>query len=96
MRENLSRVEHFATEYIRALGPKIKETKPQDIVQWAQEFTNALHEVKQADFSGFALEKIERQVIEQALSTFKTREEVADALGMNQSTLWRKRRKYNL
>ena len=43
-----------------------------------------------------SLEDLERQHIQQVLSSARTLEEAASILGINLSTLWRKRRRYNL
>jgi DNA-binding NtrC family response regulator len=46
--------------------------------------------------SDASLEDLERQHIQQVLTTSRTLEEAASILGINLSTLWRKRRRYNL
>lgn len=45
---------------------------------------------------GGSLEDLERQHIQQVLTTTRTLEEAASVLGINLSTLWRKRRRYGL
>lgn len=51
------------------------------------------HAVTPSDVS---LEELEKQHIQQVLSTATTLEEAASILGINLSTLWRKRRRYGL
>jgi NtrC-family two-component system response regulator AlgB len=46
--------------------------------------------------SDVSLEDLERQHIQHVLLTARTLEEAADILGINLSTLWRKRRRYGL
>lgn len=46
--------------------------------------------------SDASLEDLEKQHIQQVLATTRTLEEAATVLGINLSTLWRKRRRYNL
>jgi len=46
--------------------------------------------------SDVSLEELERQHIQQVLSSARTLEEAATTLGINLSTLWRKRRRYQL
>lgn len=49
----------------------------------------------QADVS-VSLEDLEKQHIQHVLTTATTLEEAASTLGINLSTLWRKRRRYGL
>jgi len=46
--------------------------------------------------SDVSLEALEKQHIQQVLTTTRTLEEAASILGINLSTLWRKRRRYGL
>jgi NtrC-family two-component system response regulator AlgB len=46
--------------------------------------------------SDVSLEELEKQHIQQVLGTAQTLEEAAGILGINLSTLWRKRRRYGL
>ena len=46
--------------------------------------------------SDVSLEELEKQHIQHVLGTAPTLEEAASILGINLSTLWRKRRRYNL
>ena len=46
--------------------------------------------------SDVSLEELEKQHIQQVLTTTRTLEEAASVLGINLSTLWRKRRRYGL
>jgi NtrC-family two-component system response regulator AlgB len=46
--------------------------------------------------SDVSLEDVEKQHIRHVLSTATTLEEAASILGINLSTLWRKRRRYGL
>jgi NtrC-family two-component system response regulator AlgB len=46
--------------------------------------------------SDVSLEELEKQHIQQVLATATTLEEAASILGINLSTLWRKRRRYGL
>ncbi len=48
-----------------------------------------------AHFSPTSLEEVERQHIERVMAETPTLEEAAAILGINTSTLWRKRRRYN-
>lgn len=43
-----------------------------------------------------SLEEMEKTLIRQALSRYKNKKDVANALGINTTTLWRKIKKYNL
>lgn len=49
-----------------------------------------------APASGLSLEELERQHIEQALAEAETLEEAAARLGINPTTLWRKRKRYGI
>jgi NtrC-family two-component system response regulator AlgB len=44
----------------------------------------------------FSLEKIEEEHIRRVLATTKSLQEAADILGINQATLWRRRKKYGI
>jgi NtrC-family two-component system response regulator AlgB len=46
--------------------------------------------------SDVSLEELEKQHIQHVLATATTLEEAASILGINLSTLWRKRRRYGL
>ena len=49
-----------------------------------------------APASGLSLEELERRHIEQALAEAETLEEAASRLGINPTTLWRKRKRYGI
>jgi NtrC-family two-component system response regulator AlgB len=49
-----------------------------------------------AQEGGGSLEDVERRHIEQVLADSATLEEAADRLGINPTTLWRKRKRYGL
>jgi NtrC-family two-component system response regulator AlgB len=44
----------------------------------------------------FSLEKIEEEHIRRVLATTKSLQEAADILGIDQATLWRRRKKYGI
>jgi NtrC-family two-component system response regulator AlgB len=75
----------------------VLEDLPDRILQHLQENYSSLAIVNPAlTPSDISLEDIEKQHIRQVLNTATTLEEAASILGINLSTLWRKRRRYGL
>jgi transcriptional regulator with PAS, ATPase and Fis domain len=54
------------------------------------------HRANTRPISSSSLEELEREQIVRVLAQSPTLQDVAEALGINVTTLWRKRKRYNL
>jgi NtrC-family two-component system response regulator AlgB len=72
------------------------EDLPDRVLEYTQSAVPGALSIMAVTPSDVSLEDVEKQHIRHVLSTATTLEEAASILGINLSTLWRKRRRYSL